>query len=240
MKKALLVLLAGAVVLGATVHAQTPPADPRQEVFAALLVKGQKSPDALTAEDMTKILQLSQELGHTVAALPAVRLYFAKHSDVPAGLLKLAAENASAAGDYRVAVARYKQMLKVATPGPETTQAAAALYRILLDYIAQPDMAFQFMLENADRIRAAGTADANDIWFLERCLEQRMFGAMARRLASILADASPIDQERMSYAYLDRFLDRLGSAGPLNADAIVPGRRLPALIRGSTVRAART
>ncbi len=239
MKNKLMILFCCAVALGATVRAQTPSADPGQDAFATLLVKGQKSPDAMTAEEMMKLLQLGQELGRPVTVTPVVRSYLAKHADVPLGLLKLAAENASASGDYRVAVARYKQMLKTAAPGPETSQAATDLYRILVDYIIQPDVAFQFMLENGDRIRAPGAATIYDQWFLDRCYEQRQLGAMTKRLVSILTQASPVDQERMIYPYVDRFLDRLLSSGAGNADAIVPGRQLPALIRGSPIRAAR-
>jgi outer membrane protein assembly factor BamD (BamD/ComL family) len=240
MKKTLLTCLCGAVVLAAAATvAQTPAADARQGAFDALLTKGQKTPDAMTPDDMTKLLQLSRELGRPVTVAPVVRAYLSKRSDVAPGLLRLAAENAALAGDYRLAVARYKQMMKGAAPGAETTQAALDLYRILVDYTAQPDAALQFMQESGDRIRAAGAADAYDVWFLDRCYERRMLGPMAKRLVAVLPDGVPVDQERLVYGQVDRFLDRLTSAGPGDAEAIVPARRLPALIRGSPVRAAR-
>ncbi len=234
-----LILLFGVAVIATASFAQTAAVDPRQEAFDVLLVKGQKTPDVMTAEEMTKLLQLSQELGRAVTVAPVVRSYFSKHMDVPLALLKLAAENASTAGDYRVAVARYKQYLKVALPGEEARQASLALYRILVDYLVQPEVAFQFMLENGDRVRMSGAADGYDRWYLDRCYEQRLVGAMARRLVSILSEVSPIDQERMNYYYVDRYFERLAAAGATSADAIVPGRALPALIRGSPIRAAR-
>jgi len=239
MMKNSLIFLCSVAVLVSAVYAQTPSADPRQEAFDTLLMKGQKTPDAMTVEEMTKLIQLSQELGRAVTVAPVVRSYFSKHADVSTGLLKLAAENASAVGDYRVAVARYKQMLKVATPGPETKQAATDLYRILVDYTVQPEVAFQFMLENGDRVRGPGPADVYDGWYLDRCYEQHLLGAMAKRLVLILTEAAPVDLERLNYYYVDRCLDRFASAGAANADAIVPGRLLPALIRGSPIRAAR-
>ncbi len=239
MKKTFFVVVCAATVLAASAKGQAPATESKQEVFAALLSKGQKTPDAMTAEELSKLMQLSQEQGRAATISSVVRAYFAKRADVSQGLLKQAAENASAAGDYRLAVARYKQLLKVALPGPATTQAANDFYRILVDYLVQPDVAFQFMVENGDRIRSPGLGNVYDAWYLDRCYEQRMLGAMARRLVSILTEAAPIEQERLVYSHVDRYLERLSVAGPDKADAIVPGRKLPELIRGSPVRAAR-
>lgn len=239
MNKTFSIFLCVALVLVATGYTQTPVADPRQEAFDSLLVKGQKTPEVMTAADMTKLLQLGQEMGRPATVAPVVRAYLAKRPDLSAGLLKLAAENASAAGEYNVAVARYKQMLKMASPGVDSKQAAFDLYRLLINLMVQPDAAFQFMLENGDRVRMSGAADVYDGWYLDRCYDLRMVGAMARRLASILVEVMPVDLERQHYYYLDRYLDRLAAAGPDQAEAIVPGRKLPGLIRGSPLRAAR-
>ncbi len=240
MNKIFTSLFCCAALLALTAPAQVAPADPQQVAFDALLAKGQKTPDAMTAEEMVKLLQLAQAIGRPVSAAPVVKAYFAKRPEMSESLIRLAAENAEAVGDFNVAVARDKQMLKAASPGPGTKAVSTDMYRILVNYIAQPDSAFQYMMENGDRVRASGALDTYDGWFLDRCYEQRLIGPMAKRLVAIFAEITPVDQERMSYYYLDRFLDRLVSAGSENADAIVAGRKLPALIRGSAVRAART
>ena len=240
MKTTLLAFLCGAVALAVTASAQTPPADPRQAAFAALLAKGQKTPDAMTPEEMTQLLQVGRDLGRPASVSPVIRAYLAKRTDAPPALLGLAAENSALVGDYRLAVARYKQYLKVAAPGPEASAAAANLYRIVVDYVPQPDVAFQFMAENGDKLRTSVEAQRYDAWFLDRCYERSALVPMAKRLAAVLGDQMPLEQERAFYwPNLDRFLSRLTGAGPAQAEAIVSARRVAELIRGSPARTAR-
>jgi hypothetical protein len=241
MKTTILVFLCcGAVAWSAAVDMPKAAPDARQEAFSALLVKGQKTPDSLSPEEMAQLFRLSGGLGRAASVAPVAKAYLAKHMEVSPALLKLAAENASLSGDYRVAVARYKQLLKIVAPGAESSEAAADLYRILIDYTGQPDVAFQFMLENGDRIRSSEGPHPYDAWFLDRCFEQKATVPMVKWLALILADQMPLEQERLYYwSHLDRCLDRLAMAGPTEAAAIVPARRLAGLIRGSALRAAR-
>lgn len=240
MKTTLLAFLCGAVALAVTAGAQSSSPDPRQAAFAALLAKGQKTPDAMSPEEMTQLLQSGRDLGRPASVSPVIRAYLAKRTEVSGSIVNLAAENAFLVGDYRLAVARYKQYLKAAAPGAESSVAAANLYRILVDYTPQPDVAFQFMVENGDKLRASPEAQRYDGWFLDRCFERGALVPMAKRMAAVLADQMPLEQERALYwAQLDRLLAKMTAAGPSQAEAIVPARRVAELIRGSAVRTAR-
>ena len=205
-----------------------------------LLVKMQKTPDAVSAEEVGRLLQLSRDLGRPCSASVAVRSYLASRINVSPELLRAAAENAMLAGDFRTAATRYKQYLKPAAPSPESCAAAATLYRILIDFLNASDDAFQFMNEFGDKFRQDTANRKFDSWFLTQAQTRRACPAMARRLALVFGDQLPIEQERLLYwEAMDWLMAEISQARPEHFDALPHWRRLATLIRESPRRVAR-
>jgi len=241
MKRILLVACMLGAVLPAFPQKPAPAADsPRVEAFEELLLKGQRSIDSLTADDIVKLLSEGRDLGRPNAVSGVVRTFLSRHADPAPGLLRLAAQNAMLVGEYRLAAARYRQFFRNAPVTPDSSQAAGEFFQMLTDYMAQGDDAFAANSEIGDTHRQAALAKKYDGWFLETCWNRRATGAMAKRLATLFAEKWPLDQERFAYWHqLDRLTDRLASLHPGNAEAILPGRALVPLIREDAVRAAR-
>ncbi len=226
---------------------QTPaaaPADaaenPRLAAFNELLARAQRASDGLSADDVVKLLNEGRDLGcpHPVAGV--VRSFLSRNPDPTPRVLRLAAQNAMLAGDFRLAASRYKQFFRNAPANADSSEAAAELFRALTDYTKQVDDAFAANADYGDKYRQSAQVKQFDGWFLERCWERRATGAMAKRLASIFSEKLPLEQERFAYwHHVDRLIERLASVYPGNAEAILSGRTIIPLIREDPIRAAR-
>ncbi|MCG3148814.1 MAG: Outer membrane protein assembly factor BamD [Verrucomicrobiae bacterium] len=223
MKPYLLLLL-----LATGVHAQS------SNEFVALVERVQKTPGAATTAEVTKLLQLSQELNRPYTAATAVKAYFTQNLNVPAPLLKAAAENAALAGDFRTAVTRYKQYLRLVPGNAESSVIAARLYQLQVDFLGATDDAYRFMDEFGDSLRQSVAARRYDQWFLNTARARRQHVAVARRLGLILADQLPVELERLVYwESLEWLMTELATPTPELYPALPHLQRLPALIRNS-------
>ena len=145
MKRSLLVAII--LVTGLSARAQT------SNEFRAAVERVQKNPGTVSGDDVAKLLQQAKNLNSPYTAAAAVKGYFAQNLSVPAQLLKAAAENAALAGDFRTAASRYKQFLRTAPASVETSEAAAQLYQIQVDFLGATDDAYRFMDELGDNLR---------------------------------------------------------------------------------------
>jgi len=202
--------------------------------FVALVERVQKNPGAATGDEVLKLLQLGKELNRPFTASTAVKAYFSQNLNAPAPLLKAAAENAASAGDLRTASSRYKQYLRAVPASAEASAVAAQLYQIQVDFLNATDDAYRFMDEVGDNLRQTVAAKKYDQWFLATALARRQHPALARRLALVLADQMPIEQERW---YFWEYLDWLGTeaATPTTEiyEALPHLKRIAGLIRNS-------
>lgn len=230
-----------------TAFAQTPAAaapvaaeNPRLVAFNELLMRAQRSTDSLTVDDMVKLLNEGRDLGRPHPVSGIARSFLSRNPNPAPAVLRLAAQNAMLAGDYRLAASRYKQYFRTAPVSADSSQAAAELLLLLTDYTKQVDDAFTANADYGDKYRQSPQVKQYDGWFLERCWERRATGAQAKRLASIFAEKLPLEQERYAYwHHLDRLVERLNSVIADNTDAILPGRAIIPLIREDPVRATR-
>jgi outer membrane protein assembly factor BamD (BamD/ComL family) len=239
-KNAIRLLATGALLIAfvSTIRAQTP--DPREDTLSKLLERGRKAPEALTSDEVVQLLQLGRDLGQPCSVAPPLKAYLARNVNVALPLLRLAAENARLCGDFRASVSRYKQYLKSAAATPEASDDAAHLYQILVDYLGAGDDAFQFMTEYGEKLRQTPRARRYDVWYLAAAQERRAFAAMANRLALIMSDGLPLEQERLFFwPYLDARMFELSHAGPDRYDAVASARRVVSLIRENPWRQAR-
>lgn len=213
--------------------------DPRLTAFNDLLTKGQRTADALTAEEMTKLLNEGRELGRPHPVSGVARVFLSRHAEIPPTVLRLAAQNAMLTGDYRLATARYKQFFRTAPVNADSSAAAAELFAILTDYTKQADEAFNANAEYGDKYRQSLLVKRYDLWFLDRCWDRRDNAALARRLVTIFKEKLPLEQERYLYwLHLDRLLERLAAVNNENSNAIIYARQLFPLIREDAGRAA--
>ena len=137
MKRSLLVVLI--LVTGLSARAQN------SNEFRAAIERVQKNPGTVSGDEVAKLLQQAKGLNCPYTASAAVKAYFAQNLNVPAPLLRAAAENAALAGDFRTAASRYKQFLRTAPAGAETSEVAAQLYQIQVDFLGATDDAYRFM-----------------------------------------------------------------------------------------------
>ena len=226
MKRSLLVLLL--LVTGLSARAQN------SNEFRAAIERVQKNPGTLAADEVAKFLQQARDLNRPYTAAVAAKAYFAQNLSVPGPLLKAAAENAALAGDFRTAASRYKQFLRTAPAGAETSEAAAQLYQIQVDFLGATDDAYRFMDEVGDNLRQSVAAKKFDRWFLSTARDRKQPAALARRLALVLADQMPLELERFYYwEFLDYLITELSVPRPELADVIPACQRLSPLIRNS-------
>ncbi|MEI8063008.1 MAG: hypothetical protein WCH84_02985, partial [Verrucomicrobiota bacterium] len=226
MKRSLLVVLI--LVTGLSARAQN------SNEFRAAIERVQKNPGTVSGDEVAKLLQQAKGLNCPYTASAAVKAYFAQNLNVPAPLLRAAAENAALAGDFRTAASRYKQFLRTAPAGAETSEVAAQLYQIQVDFLGATDDAYRFMDELGDNLRQSVAAKKFDRWFLTAARDRKQTAALARRLALVMADQMSVEMERFFYwEFLDYLMTELSVPRPEIADALPACQRIAPLIRNS-------
>ncbi len=215
-------------------------APPVPDPFDAFLRKVQRDPGAATKDAMIEGLRAGLASGRPTAASTAARLYLAQTAAPAPEVVRLAGDCALQAGDLLAAVSRYKQYLGTATPDADAANVAATLCTIQLDYLGSAEEAFRFMDENGDRLRGAVAARKFDSWFLDYAQTQKNYVALARRLATILAEQLPLEAERyVAWERLDVLLTDLVAMRPEMYAAGPHLRRMASLIREDPARRAR-
>lgn len=205
----------------------------------ALVAKGIQQGGALPEEDVRQALELGAALGRPHAVAPILKNYLSKNPNPPVPMLKLAADNALLAGDYRLAATRLKQYTQALPPGEEASRTAAALYRTLRDIGAFQD-AYAYMTQYGEPLRTTVAARKYDRWYLDMAWEGGDVPAVARWLALCFGDKAPLEQERFLYwGDLDRLLEVTRMDRPSAYGALPHMRKLAGLIREDPVRAAR-
>ena len=160
----------------------------------------------------------------------------------PVGIAALlaAAENAAASGDLRTAASRYKLYLAAAPADEARSRAAARLYTLLIDDLANVDDAYSFMAREGANLRQSPEARKYDFWFLEQAQNRRDAVSLASRLAAIMAEQMPLELERITcWDRLDGLMGELARATPNHFPAAADARKIVGLVRESPSRTAR-
>lgn len=174
--------------------------DDKEKVFQSLCAKAQRLGGAdVTEEEIMNVLLSGRELGHPFAAGLAAKTYAARNPTLSSKLLLLFAENAFLNSDFRAAVTRYKSYLNTATPASDSSDAAAILYMILIDFLGVDEDAFQAMKTYGEKFRQSDNAKKYDCWFLEKAKANADIIELAKRLNLILSEKLPAEKEKFFF-----------------------------------------
>lgn len=183
--------------------------------FDALLNKVRAvSETGATDAEACALLTEAANIGRPFAAHQAIKNYLKNVVSPSPELLVLSARNAELSGDFRSAVTRYKTYLASAPPNATSSDAAARMYEILIDYLNLNHEAYDFMRRNGQKFRHSIMARKFDGWFLNLAMKRLEYDVVAERLLEVLKTAPAQDRH-----FYDRFVaDYLFSLQQLNVD----------------------
>lgn len=188
------------LMLAMAVSAAPEAAGDKKNLFDNLTTRIQRVQPDVTDQDLRQMLALGQELGLPLQSAAAIKRYLlAAPPPLPASIQLMGASSAASASDFRTAVSRYKTVLATANSSPETSDAAAALYTILIDFLGAENDAYTFMKMHGARFRQSAYARQFDVWFLDTAQRAGEPIEVAKRLALIMAEAMPIEKERFFF-----------------------------------------
>ena len=168
------------------------------------------------AADVQRVLDAGLAEGRSAQAYAAVAGWLNANAVSAQPLLFAAARSAEYAGEWSVAASLYRQLLENPQVDPRlAAEATPALYRLLIDPLAQPDVAYLFMREHGDRLRPFNANRRFDDWFLNAAKAKNDPPAVLNRLAAICgADPAGV---ALHAADLDWAYSQLESAIPNEA-----------------------
>ena len=168
------------------------------------------------AADVQRVLDAGLAEGRSAQAYAAVAGWLNANAVSAQPLLFAAARSAEYAGEWSVAASLYRQLLENPQVDPGlAAEATPALYRLLIDPLAQPDVAYLFMREHGDRLRPFNANRRFDDWFLNAAKAKNDPPAVLNRLAAICgADPAGV---ALHAADLDWAYSQLESAIPNEA-----------------------
>jgi outer membrane protein assembly factor BamD (BamD/ComL family) len=234
-------LALGVLTLGDGVRAQqAAPPDEKAAALQKLVESVQRDPASATPETVAQMITLGKETRRPQAAAALTKGYLAQRRDVSPELILAAAEIAEWAGDVRTAAGRYKQYLRVAPAGADLSGPIQQLYRLLLSGEGNTDDAYRLMTELGDKGRATPALKRYDRWVLDEASRRKDVPARAARLASLMADAMPLELERqLAWDHLDGLMRDLAAAAPSQYPAVPDCRKIAPLIRENAAWSAR-
>lgn len=214
--------------------------DTRVGQFETLTRKVRQDSTA-TEADVQRVISLGLELDRPVAANLAVRAYLARNANAAPALVRQAADLAHAAGDFQSAATRYKAVLREATPSKENSETFARLMQILVDHMGNTDDALETSARLAERFRTGSPAALRfDGWYINEARRRQNAPAVADRLALVLADKMPLEQERYLYwDDLDWLLTMAARIHPRQFPAAASLSKIAPLIREDEIRSKR-
>ncbi|MDA1141766.1 MAG: hypothetical protein O3B01_24650 [Planctomycetota bacterium] len=202
----------------------------------ALRSKVQSSRTANEADAM-RLIEMAEAQGRPYTAYLALKGYLSSNLDPSLRLLSKAAEIAQQVGDFRTAVGRYKAYLLNSDPNAEAADVAASMYRILIDYLGARDDAYQYMKGQGAQFRQSDSVRKFDTWFLTEAKRREDYKGLFTRLAAILSEKQPLEQERLHYwPYLDWGFYEMRRATERQFEAVPAARMVLRMIRGSKLR----
>jgi outer membrane protein assembly factor BamD (BamD/ComL family) len=231
---------AGVFAQGQAAAAAAAPDKAQTEAFEALCAKMQQESSGASEDDVRKLVDLAVKLGRPSAANVALKSYLGRNPRASAGVLLLAADNSARACDFRAAVTRYKAYLAQAQPSPESAGAYVRLCTITLDYLGEPEDAYDTIGRFGEKFRVTSAAKKFDSWYMAESRRRLDYAGGAARLVAIFNDKMPLEQERLFYwEDLDNLLNGLTRFDARQADALLSVKKLVPLIRDNKHRTGR-
>ncbi len=209
------------------------------KAFDELAVRVQRRERGITEKDVIQVLSAARELGCPFQAEAAIKGYSVANPDLPETLLLMAAENAFLAGDFRTSVARYKNYFEKAAPGGESSDAAAIMLTILIDFLNGEEDAYAFMKKEGGRFWKSSSARRFDLWFLEMASRKNDVAASSDRLLDVLSTTMPVEREKFFYRdHLDWLMHSLRKPATAHYPLIPALKQILPLIRADNARLA--
>jgi tetratricopeptide (TPR) repeat protein len=212
----------------------------QNDAFEALAAKLQQESTGTAEEDVRKLMELAASTGRPSAANVVMKSYLGRNPRATPAILLMAADNAARASDLRTAVTRYKSYLQQAQPSPQSSAAYARLAGISIDLLSEVDDAYDTVNRLGEKFRQAPAARRFDSWLLAEARRRNDYAAAANRLALILSEKLPLEQERTLYGEdLDWLLTAMTRFDPRQADALLGLKKIAASIRDNPQRTQR-
>jgi TolA-binding protein len=141
------------------------------------------SPATQSEAAILSLLKAGLEEGKPTLAIAEAQQWLRQNQAEDPQLLYYAAHSAELSGDWKSAVAFYKQYLTQADPKSETaSDAILATYTLQLNYLGDASGAFAWSRTSGHRLAANPQARKFDRWFLDYAKGRRDHDAVAKRL----------------------------------------------------------
>ena len=212
----------------------------QNEAFEALAAKLQQESTGTAEEDVRKLMELATSTGRPSAANVVMKSYLGRNPRATPAILLMAADNAARASDLRAAVTRYKSYLQQAQPSAQSAAAYARLAAISIDLLGEVDDAYDTVSRLGEKFRQTPAARRFDSWLMAEARRRNDFAVAANRLALILSEKMPLEQERTLYGEdLDWLLTALSRFDAKQADALLGLKKIASSIRDNPQRTQR-
>ena len=150
-----------------------------------------KSPEQQSETTVVNLLKTGLTEARSAEAFVAVKPWMARQQPRSAAGLLVAGRVAEQAGEWSAAAEFYKTLLK--NPKVDAriaTTVVPGLYRLIINYLGEPEAAYSYMRLEGNRLRAYGEVKKFDRWFLDEAEKRNDVPAVCERLVTILADGS--------------------------------------------------
>jgi tetratricopeptide (TPR) repeat protein len=145
-------------------------------------------------------------------ALAAVRPWLAANPASSQAVLYYAGLSMHYTGDWSDAVIFYRKLLKSQSLDPSIAgSVVSAAYRLLINDMKEPEVAYLLMREDGNRLRSYGRAKQFDRWFLRRAIERADWVSAADRLTAIYGN--PAEDTSIYDEFADTILQFLERGG---------------------------
>ena len=156
-----------------------------------------------TENEVLAVLKAGLSEDRSARAFAVVRSWLSKSPTESTELLFAAAQSSEFAGEWEEAVGFYRKLVRQPSlDAGKGLEAVPAIYRLLINQLENPEVAYLLMKEEGNRLRKFGHARQFDGWFLDRAFERSDFAAIASRLGAVY------DQEG-ALTFYEPYLSRL-------------------------------
>ncbi|MBT3198307.1 MAG: hypothetical protein HN350_00160 [Phycisphaerales bacterium] len=144
------------------------------------------APEKQSESALANTLKTALAEHRSAEAFAVVRPWLARRQPKTQTGLYYAGISAEYSGDLSAATDFYKAILDNAKPDPKIAgSVVVSLYRMLINDMAEPEMAYAYMRSEGNRLHRFGRAAQFDRWFIDEARERNDLPAVCDRLATI-------------------------------------------------------
>jgi tetratricopeptide (TPR) repeat protein len=144
------------------------------------------APEKQSESALINTLKTALAEHRSAEAFAVVRPWLARQQPKTQNGLYYAGISAEYSGDLSAATDFYKALLNSTKPDPKIAGAVVvSLYRVLINDLAEPEMAYAYMRAEGNRLHRFGRAKKFDRWFIDEAKERNDLPAVCDRVATI-------------------------------------------------------